>query len=140
MAATASPVLPSPAAGPPPGDPADAQTVAAVNATWRQYVACLNAGDQPRMFALLSDRMVLRQLVVDIAFGVTEEALFDHFAATPVALAPDQSAPFVPSADALVLSDGRVAVVGPGDQGRGDVRVFVKAGDRWLLDDWYDLG
>jgi hypothetical protein len=114
--------------------------VAAVNATWRQYVACLNAGDQPRMFALLSDRMVLRQLVVDIAFGVTEEALFDHFAATPVALAPDQSAPFVPSADALVLSDGRVAVVGPGDQGRGDVRVFVKAGDRWLLDDWYDLG
>ena len=36
------------------------------------------------MFALYGDDMVRRQLVVDIGFGVTEDALFDFLAATPV--------------------------------------------------------
>jgi hypothetical protein len=140
----ATPVLDSPEASPTPaaaptGAPADEQTVAAINATWRQYIACINRGDQARMFALLTDDMVRRQFVVDIAFGVTEDALFAYLAATPVPIPPDQSAPFVPVEDVRVLSDGRVAVIGPGDQGRGDVRIFVKEGDRWLLDDWFDL-
>src|SRR4051812_29966541 len=39
----------------PAGTPADEQTVAEINATWRMFVACLNAGDQARMFALYSD-------------------------------------------------------------------------------------
>lgn len=133
-------LIASPApATPPAGVPADEQTVAAITATWRQYLACLTAGDQPRMFALLSDAMVRRQFVVDIAFGVTEDALFAYLAATPVALPSDQPVSFEPFADVRMLDDGRVAVVGPGDQGRGDVRIFVKEGDRWLLDDWFDL-
>ena len=144
--AAATPVLdsselvasPTPAVAP-TGDPADGQTVAEVSATWRQYIACINRGDQPRMFALLSDDMVRRQFVVDIAFGVTEDALFEFLAATPVPLPPDQSVPIPPFDDVRVLSDGRVAVVGPGEQGRGDVRIFVKEGDRWLLDNWFDL-
>jgi len=140
----ATPVLDSPVASPTPavaprGAPADEQTVAAVNATWRQYVACINSGDQARMFALVSDAMVRRQLVVDIAFGVTEDALFAYLSATPVPIPADQSAPFVPLEDVRVLDDGRVAVIGPGEQGRGDVRIFIKDGDRWLLDDWFDL-
>jgi hypothetical protein len=140
----ATPVLdsaeasPTPAV-PPTGAPADEQTVAAINATWRQYLACINRSDQSRMFALLSDDMVRHQFVVDIAFGVTEDALFAYLSATPVPLPPDQSAPFVPLEDVRVLSDGRVAVVGPGELGRGDVRIFVKQGDRWLLDDWFEL-
>lgn len=129
---------PTPAV-PPPGTPADEQTVAEITAAWRQYLACLSAGDQARMFALLSDAMVRRQFVVDIAFGVNEDALFAYLAATPVPLTPDQSVPFVPFTDVRVLGDGRVAVVGPGEGGRGDVRIFVKEGDRWLLDDWFDL-
>ncbi|MGH2618650.1 MAG: hypothetical protein ACRDJC_25770, partial [Thermomicrobiales bacterium] len=129
---------PTPAV-PPMGAPADEQTVAEITATWRQYIACLSAGDQPRMFAVLSDDMVRRQFVVDIAFGVTEDALFAYLAATPIPLAPDQTVPIVSFEDVRVLGDGRVAVVGPGDQGRGDVRIFVKEGDRWLVDDWFDL-
>ena len=143
-AVAATPVPTSPDASPPPavpptGAPADEQTVAGISATWRQYMACLSAGDQARMFALLSDAMVRRQFVVDVAFGVSEDALFAYLAATPVPLTPDQSVPFVPFEDVRVLSDGRVAVVGPGDGGRGDVRIFVKEGGRWLLDDWFDL-
>jgi hypothetical protein len=129
---------PAPAV-PPTGTAADAQTVAEITATWRQYLACISAGDQARMFALLSEDMVRRQFVVDLAFGVTEEALFSYLAATPVPPLPDQAVPFVPFTDVRVLSDGRVAVVGPGDGGRGDVRIFVKQGDLWLLDEWFDL-
>jgi hypothetical protein len=123
----------------PAGAPADDQTIAAINATWRQYLACLTAGDQARMFALLSDTMVRRQFVVDIAFGVTEEALFAFLAATPVPIPPDQAVTFVPLDDVRVLNDGRMAAVGPGDGGREEVRIFVKEGDRWLLDEWYEL-
>jgi hypothetical protein len=142
--ASATPVLNSPGASPTPaiapmGAPADKQTIAEVSATWRQFIACISDGDQARMFALFSDDMVRRQFVVDIAFGVTEDALFAFLAATPVPLPPDQSVPIPPFDDVRVLSDGRVAVVGPGEQGRGDVRIFVREGDRWLLDDWFDL-
>ena len=57
--AAATPVLdsselaasPTPAIAP-TGDPADEQTVAEVSATWRQFIACITAGDQARMFAL----------------------------------------------------------------------------------------
>jgi hypothetical protein len=140
----ATPVLDSSESSPTPamaptGDPADEQTVAEVSATWRQFIACITAGDLARMFALYSDEMVRRQFVVDIAFGVTEDALFEFLAATPVPLPPDQSVPILPFDDVRVLSDGRVAVVGPGEQGRGDVRIFVKEGGSWLIDDWFDL-
>jgi hypothetical protein len=123
----------------PQGEPADAQTAAEINATWRMYIACINIGDQSKMFALLSDDLVRRQFVVDLAFGVTEDALFDYLAATPIPLLPDQSADFVPFTDVRVLSDGRVAAIEPGDQRRGEVRIFAREGDRWVIDDWYDL-
>ena len=142
--AAATPIPDSLLASPAPafspmGVPADEETVAAVAATWRQYLACLTAGNQARMFAVLSDDMVRRQFLVDIAFGITEDALFTYLAATPVPLPSDQAVSFLPFEEARVLDDGRVAVVGPGDQGRGDVRIFIKEGDRWLLDEWFDL-
>lgn len=123
----------------PTGTPADERTVAEINATWRMFVACLNAGDQARMFALYSDEMVRRQLVVDIGFGVTEDALFDFLAATPSPLPSGQGDQFVPFTDVLVLSDGRVAAIGPGDQGKSTVRIFARQGDHWIIDEWYDL-
>ena len=125
-------------AEPPAGEPADEQTVAEVNAVWRMYVACLSAGDQPRMFALYSDAMVRRQLMVDIGFGVTEDALFSSSRPRQSRSRRSRPSRRAPRRRA-VLSDSRVAVVGTGEQGRGDVRIFVKAGDGWVLDDWYDL-
>lgn len=136
--ATAPEANPTPAV-PPAGAPASEQTVAELNAAWRQYLACLSSGDQTRMFAVLSDDMVRRQFVVDIAFGVDEEALFAYLEATPVPLDPDQFVSFVPFTEARVLGDGRVAVVGPGELGRGDVRIFAKKGGHWVMDDWYEL-
>ena len=38
-----------------------------------------------------------------------------------------------------MLPDGRVAVVGPGAMGQGEVLIFVQEGDRWLVDEQFDL-
>ncbi len=142
--AAATPVAASPEASPtpavpPPGEPADAQTVAEINATWRQFIACINAGDLARVFAFLSDDKVRGDFVFDIASGASEDALVAYLTATPVPLPPDGAAPFFPFEDVRALDDGRVAVVGPGEMGQGEVLIFVKEGDRWLVDDQFDL-
>ena len=142
--AAATPVAASPDASPTPavpptGDPADAQTVAEINATWRQFIACINAGDLARTFAILSDDKVRGDFVLDIAAGASEDDLIAYLTATPVPLPPDQSAPFFPYEDVRVLDDGRVAVIGPGEMGQGEVLIFVKEGDRWLVDEQFDL-
>src|SRR5215208_6601136 len=48
---------PTPAIAP-TGAPADEQTVTEVSATWREFIACISAGDQARLFALFSEDMV----------------------------------------------------------------------------------
>ena len=142
--AAATPVAASPDASPtpavpPPGDPADAQTVAEINATWRQFIACINAGDLARVFAILSDDKVRGDFVIDVASGASEDDLIAYLTATPVPLPPDQSAPFFPYEDVRVLDDGRVAVIGPGEMGQAEVLIFVQEGDRWLVDHQFDL-
>jgi hypothetical protein len=129
---------PTPAV-PPAGDPADEQTVAEINATWRQFIACINAGDLARTFAFLSDDKVRADFVFDIASGASEDDLIAYFMATPVPLPPDQSAPFFPFDDVRLLDDGRVAVVSPGEPGQGEVLIFVKEEDRWLVDEQFAL-
>ena len=142
--AAATPVAASPDASPTPavpptGDPADAQIVTEINATWRQFIACINAGDQARVFALLSDDKLRGDFVLDIASGASEDDLIAYLMATPAPFPPEQSVPFFPFEDVQLLDDGRVAVVGPGATGQGEVLVFVKEGDRWLVDEQFDL-
>ena len=137
-AADASPAArPTPAALP-AGEPADDQTVAEVDAAWREFIACINAGDFRRTFALVSDDKLRRDFAQDFAAGETEDSLIGFFAATPAALEPDHRAPFIALTDMRVLPDGRVAAVGPGETGQGEVLIFVAEGGRWLVDDQFD--
>ena len=97
----ATPVAASPQASPTPavgptGDPADPQTVAEINATWRQFIACINAGDQARVFAFLSDDKLRGDLVLDIASGVSEDDLIAYLMDTPGPFPQEQSVPFFP--------------------------------------------
>ena len=134
----------SPAASPtpaalPPGEPADEQTVAEINATWRGFIACVNANDFPRVFAFVSDDKLRRDFVADLAGGATEEMLVEFFGATPTAHGPAERAPFLPLTDMRILTDGRVAAIGAGETGQGEVLIFVREGERWLIDDQFEL-
>ncbi len=132
---TTGPVSPTP----PPGKPAGDAIVAEINASWREFIACLNAGDLARVFALTSDDKLRRDFVVDIANGATEDMLVPYLLATPTALDPATFVPVMPFPDATMLDDGRVAVVGEGEHGDGEVLIFIKDGDRWIVDDQWDL-
>lgn len=140
LSSTASPTAGPVLRTPPPGQPAGGATVAEINASWREFIACINAGDLSRVFALTSDDKLRRDFVVDIANGATEEMLVPYLLATPTALDPATFVPLMPFQDATLLPDGRVAVVGDGEDGHGEVLVFIKEGDRWIVDDQWDLG
>ncbi len=130
----------TPAAETPAGTPADEATSEAVNGVWREIVACLSAGDQPRLFALYSDAMVRRQLQIDMAFGVTEEALIDYLEASPIPVSDTEGLAVDPLADAQLLADGRVVATKPGEAGRDEALIFIQQDGRWLLDEWYEVG
>lgn len=130
----------TPVAETPTGTPADEATTEAVNGVWREIVACLSAGDQPRLFALYSDAMASRQLQIDIAFGVTEEALIDFLEATPVPIADSEAMAVAPLTDVQLLADGRVVATKPGEAGRTEALIFIQQDGHWLLDEWYEVG
>jgi hypothetical protein len=122
----------------PPGEPADPETVAQITAVARELAGCLNAADEPRLAALLTDAAV--------AAGVGR----DDF--TPMLVAGMSEAggsearweiAWVRVRDVKVLPDGRVrAAVGWGVTddpelkpiAETNVHVYARAGDRWLLD------
>jgi hypothetical protein len=122
----------------PPGEPADAATTAAVTATLRLFVACANAGDVARMYALVTDEF-LRQSVGNQPLT---EAVTDYLAATPTPRPPATRTTLVAVREVRLLPDGRVgALVDNRDptHPRGaslttDFATFVEQDGRYLLD------
>jgi ketosteroid isomerase-like protein len=120
----------------PAGFPADAATVAAVTAVWREFYACVNAGDFLRQAALVSeDGIRLRYAHADVQ-GLALAVAGDG---TPVPA--DRQAFARPLYEVRVLEDGRVgALIDVGDpaapeyEGRNHV-IFVEEGGRWLIDE-----
>ncbi|MDP9369397.1 MAG: cupredoxin domain-containing protein [Chloroflexota bacterium] len=120
----------------PEGQEADQQTVDQVAATVRELVACLNAGDYLRAWALYTDDYILRNFAARGPLGV--DAVED-LAATPVPVVQEQQIAFVGVINARMLADGRVgAIVETNDPSEGGwVRwygEFVMMGDRYLID------
>src|SRR4029079_12506370 len=58
---------------PPAGQPADAQTITEINATWRVFASCIDAGDMLRTFSFLSDKKITGDFTGDIANGLTDD-------------------------------------------------------------------
>lgn len=123
----------------PAGEPADAATVAAVTAAARRFVACANARDVARMYALVSDAF-LRQ-----SFGnqPATEAVAAYLAATPVARPPAERTELVAVREVRVLADGRVGALvdhrDPTDPRTDGIAtdwvVFVEADGGLLMDE-----
>ena len=121
----------------PEGEPADEETVAAVTATLREALACLNTGNFLTAFAFFSEDFQRRDLE---EFPITE-ADVAFFEATPQALPAEWHASLLAVREARVLEDGRVGALvetifpdeAPGAQ--VDFIIFVEEDGRWLLDE-----
>ena len=121
----------------PPGEPADAATVAALTATAREVIACDNAGEALRALALYSDRSLRQHLGTPGAFTPERYATL----ATPRPVDPGIQVALVAVRDARLLPDGRAAAVvvvddpTAGGQARSaSILFFVEQDGRWLID------
>jgi len=117
----------------PSGKPADAATVAALDATLRGLIACVNAVDRERIYSYFSDTFPATGLYI---LGIYNLYAFDA-PATP--LPPGERLQLATVADARLLTDGRVGVLisTPLDE-RGLFLFFVPSNDpgrpAWLID------
>jgi hypothetical protein len=118
----------------PQGEPADAETVAAITDAATEYAGCINAVDYPRLLALMSERSV---------GGVIEEwgGLAEILAETGTPLADAGGTYLIKRVIVSwvrVLPDGRVGAVVEWkgkNVGEANFEIFVWDGERWLLDD-----
>jgi hypothetical protein len=122
------------------GTPADAATVSAVTETIRMAVACANANDPLRAFALFTDRYLAER------FGPAHPddlgSLFAALSREPVPADQADLLSLVEVRDVTLLADDLVAatVVTENRATRYvDRLVFRLAGDRWLIDRWAPL-
>ena len=129
--AVATPAPPPPLAG----LPADAATADAVAATARVALACLNAGDFPRLFALFSDHY-LWGVWGGFAGPDAPEAVVAagvRGLATPVPRPVEQQIALIMVDDVRVLPDGRVLATVVTSAGSARV-TFVRVGERYLIE------
>ena len=147
LAATPISVTPT-ATDPPPfvqpeGEPADAETAAAVEAATRELLACTNSYGFLGLVAVASDRHIHDVLAQDLATGVTEEAMAEFLAVTPEVPTPEQSVALVDVRDAMIVDEGRIGAVVVGDEpGVGELTlylIFVEEAGRYLLDEQFEL-
>lgn len=117
----------------PIGEEADQATIDAVTATYRELVACLNAADFLRAYALYSDDY-LRRTLAGSGFDPAQ------FEATPAPSEEQQRTSLVEVSEVRQLEGDRVAArVGtsnPTIEGNVVVdAILVRDGDRFLIDD-----
>jgi hypothetical protein len=128
----ASPEAPIVPFGAPDGDPADAETVAAVSAVNREAWACINGGDWPRFLAYWTTELVHQTfLPEDIAFLTSQPVV-----APPI----DEQTALYATLDVEILPDGRVGLYEVVDTA-GDplpveinYQIFVLTDHGWRLD------
>lgn len=131
-AASASPTAFVPPTG---GTPADDATVSAVTAVMREIVACVNAGNIAAAFALQTDNKLRGDFTEDVSQGLTADDFVNYVTADSASPVPSQNwAPVPTISDVRVLADGRVTARVVDPQEGSAFAIFVKQGDRWLLD------
>ncbi len=117
---------------------ADEATTRAVLAVARESIACSNAGDLARGFALVSDGY-LRRRVIAVA-GPFDEAMYAAIA-TPSPESADRYITLVSVSQVVVLPDGRAAVeiVASDVRTRRSLVVLVETPAGWRIDELIPL-
>jgi hypothetical protein len=126
----------------PPWVAADPETVDAATATIRDWLACINADDNFRIAALMTDPAIFRFFGGGLAPDEAIEGARGNLAGTPVPRTEEEHVRLVAVTDVSRLEDGRVAaltlinepVLPP--QGQETLLViFVEAEGRLFIDD-----
>ena len=125
----------------PPWTAADKETAAAAEATAREWVACINADDNLRLAALMSDAALTRFFASMRAADAIEQARA-NLAGTPAPRTEEERAQLVNVTDVARLDDGRIVALAdirepalrPGGQ-ETLLLVFTPVGERLLIDD-----
>jgi hypothetical protein len=113
---------PAPVEAVPEGAPVDEATRAEVTATIRQLIACVNAGDLLRAFALYDDAYLRR---ITDPEGLLDPEVADEIVvslATPAAVPAEEQTRLLAVLLMRQMADGRVAVVIETDGGVNDER------------------
>jgi hypothetical protein len=131
---TPAPEDPTPFAVP-DGEPVDEATVEAIEATVRESVACRNAGDFLRAYALFTDRFVANLLGPPDA---VDPDLVARLSVPPTPLPERRQLSVGSVSEVRRLADGRVGAIVVTEDRReryADYLYFVQEGDRWLIDE-----
>jgi hypothetical protein len=145
LVATAGTPVATPAASsatPQAGEPAPDDIVAGVAATSREFIACINAGDYPRLFALMTEAY-LPQFLREGGFDSLDAV--DLLAGQPQPLDPADQTEIIGVHDVLIYPDGHVSAIVTGDDptspggARSPTFLMVQTGsgddaERWLVD------
>jgi hypothetical protein len=139
--AGATPIAMNPIA-PPEGDPVDAATLNALDATLVEVVACADAGDLGRLLALYSDEYVATIALAPEPVPIVPGQGHDDGHVPGVVETPEPAAHATPRVESAVrLSDGRVAAVVSADglEGTQEVVFFIKENGRWTIDEIHEV-
>ena len=144
-AAEASPTVEPVQFPTPPWEPAppETETARGVDATIREFIACLNAGDELRASALLTDRGARRLFGVGARDAEAAEQRRAELAEEPAPLGEENFTRLVAITDVSTLGEGRAAALivvnDPLNPPRGPqtlLLLFAQEGGRWLIDDF----
>ena len=126
----------------PPWVATDPETAAAATDTTREWLACINADDNFRIAALMTDSAIVRFFGGGLAADEAIEGARANLAGTPVPRTEEEHVRLVAVTDVSRLEDGRVAAMAlinePVVPPRGQetlLLIFVEAEDRLLIDD-----
>ena len=126
----------------PPWVAADEETVSAATEATREWLACINADDNFRIAALMTDSAIVRFFGGGLAPDEAIEGARSNLAGTPVPRTEEEHVRLVAVTDVSRLEDGRVAAMAlinePVLPPRGQetlLLIFVEAEDRLFIDD-----
>jgi hypothetical protein len=126
----------------PPWVAADPLAVDAATATIRDWLACINADDNFRIAALMTDPAIVRFFGGGLAADEAMEGARENLAGTPVPRREEEHVRLVAVSDVSQLDDGRVAALAlinepvlPPQGQETLLLIFVWAEDRLFIDD-----
>jgi hypothetical protein len=126
----------------PPWIAADEETAAMARATTREWLACVNADDNFRIAALMTDEALIRFFGGGLTSNEAEEGARANLAGTPTPRTADELVRLVSVSDVSRLEDGRIAALAlinePVLPPRGEetlLLIFTQHQDRLLIDD-----